>query len=206
MSDEPPEAWRSIPRYRVHGAGSWSLNSTSRGYPSRWAKAALPMSWEHPSSSMGTAGRRRTASCCASRCRPRSWRRSRYGPLKSARTTNPTATNRTRKSAKDATTTRCGRGLCTRSGSSQALCPRSQEIRSKRANMSAKKLCFVVSPIGAVDSEPRIHANWVLKYMIELALGQYRTLKFVERGCRCEARHDYQSIYCRPSACRTSYS
>jgi len=34
----------------------------------------------------------------------------------------------------------------------------------------SKKLCFVVGPIGSEDSEPRIHADWLLEYIIQPAM------------------------------------
>jgi hypothetical protein len=33
-----------------------------------------------------------------------------------------------------------------------------------------KKLCFVVGPIGSEDSEIRIHADWLLEFLVTAGL------------------------------------
>lgn len=39
--------------------------------------------------------------------------------------------------------------------------------------MPDKKLCFVIGPIGDPDSEPRIHADWLLEGIIEPVMAEF---------------------------------
>jgi|SRR5579862_1328954 len=43
--------------------------------------------------------------------------------------------------------------------------------------MQDKKLCFVIGPIGEPESEPRIHADWLLEGIIEPVLGGFPDFK-----------------------------
>jgi hypothetical protein len=42
-----------------------------------------------------------------------------------------------------------------------------QTYSVKEIAMPDQKLCFVIGPIGEKDSEPRIHADWLLNGIIE---------------------------------------
>jgi hypothetical protein len=43
--------------------------------------------------------------------------------------------------------------------------------------VAEKKLCFVIGPIGEPESEPRIHADWLLEGIIEPVLGGFPDFK-----------------------------
>ena len=45
-----------------------------------------------------------------------------------------------------------------------------QKARLKLSQMPDKKLCFVIGPIGDPESEPRVHADWLLEGIIEPVL------------------------------------
>jgi hypothetical protein len=47
---------------------------------------------------------------------------------------------------------------------------------------SPKKRCFVIGPIGAEDSENRIHADWLYSGIIEPVFAEHLTDFIVERA------------------------
>lgn len=60
------------------------------------------------------------------------------------------------------------------SGSHRACSSRgSNRVKNAMSALDGKKLCFVVSPIGKPGSDSRVHADWVLEYIIKPVMDTY---------------------------------